>query len=92
MEGESTCLNRGSKCTNKLSKRNTEELREYDCEQLEPRPVEANRSSSEPDRINHQNPVYDGTDDGIGDLGQELRDGEHFGGVQSAVGFSDKGT
>jgi len=85
-------LDRRGKCTNKLSKRNTKELCEYDREQLESSPVESNRSSSEPDRINHQNPVDDGADDRVGDLRQELRDCEHFGRVQSAVGLSNERT
>ena len=91
-EVERAYLDRWGKRTNKLSKRHTKELRKYDREQLESGPVESNRSSSKPDRINHQNPVDNGADDRVGDLRQELRDGEHFGGVQSAVGFPDERT
>ena len=84
-KGTRTHLDRWGNRTDKLCKRDTKELREYDGEQLESRPVEPSGSFSKPDRINHQNPVHDRADDRVGDFGQELRDSEHFGRVESAV-------
>ena len=89
---ERTYLNRRGNGTNQLRERDTKELREYDREQLEPSPPESFRSGSKPGRVNHQHPVHDRADDRVGDLGQELRDGEHLGRVESAVGFSDERT
>ena len=87
-----TYLDRRGDRADKLPERDTEELREYDREQLESGPVESSGSSSKPNRIDHQNPVHDRADDRVGDLRQQLRDGEHFGRVESTVGFSDECT
>ena len=92
-EGEvGAYLNRRSEGTNELCERHAKELREYDREQLESRPATLSGSVSKPDRVNHQNPVHDRADDRVGDLRQQLRDGEHFGRVKLTVGFADECT
>jgi hypothetical protein len=89
---EGAYLDRRSDCTNQLCKRNAKELRKYNREQLEPRSVEPSGSSPKPDRVNHQDPVHDRADDRVGDLRQELRDGEDFRRVELTVGLSDERT
>ena len=89
-ETKKSYLNRRSDRTEELCKCDTEKFRKYDHEQLEPCSVESCGSTSKPDRINHQDPVHDGADDRVGDLRQDLRDGEDFGRVESTVRFSNE--
>lgn len=90
--GKRTHLDGWGNRTNKLGEGNSEEFREHDREQLESGPVEPSRSTSVPNRVNHQNPIHDRTDDGVRDLRQELRDGENLRRVESAVGFTNEST
>lgn len=66
--GNIAYLNGRGKRTDKLSEGNPEEFRENYPEQLESCPIEPGGSMTKPDRVNHQNPVHDRTDDRVGDL------------------------
>ena len=73
-----------------LRKGDTKELDEYDNEELESGSVETRSTLSEPARVDHQDPIYDGAEDGIWNLGDQLGDGERLGGVDAAVVFADE--
>jgi hypothetical protein len=73
-----------------LRKGDTEEFDEDEDEELEPGSVETRSALTESDGVDHQDPVQDGTENGVRDLGDQLGNGERLGRVDATVVFADE--
>ena len=83
-------LNGGRDGADELRKGDTEELdKDYD-EELEAGPIETRSTLSEPDRVGHQDPVQDTTENGVRNLSDQLGNGERLGGVDATVVLADE--
>lgn len=76
--------------TDELRKRDTEKLDEDEDEELEPSSVDTCSTLTESDRVDHQDPVQNGAEDRVRDLGDQLGDGERLGRVDPAVVFPNE--
>jgi len=83
-------LNGGREGADELCERDTEELDEDDDEELESGSVETCSALTESDGVDHQNPVHDGTENGVWNLGNQLSNGEGLGGVDATVILADE--
>ena len=77
--------------TDELRESDTEELDEDEDEELESGSVETRGALAESDGVDHQDPVQDGTENGVWDLGNQLGDGECLSRVDTTVVFADEG-
>jgi hypothetical protein len=78
----------GERAPTSCAKRDTEELDEEEDEELESGSVETRGTLTESDGVDHQDPVQDGTENGVRNLGEQLADGERLGRVDPAVVFA----
>lgn len=84
-------LDRRGDGSDELRKGDTEQLDEDEDEELESSAVEAGRSLTESDGVNHQDPVQNGAKDRVRNLGDQLGNGERHRRVNPTVVFPDKG-
>ena len=73
-----------------LGEGDTEQLDEDDDEELESGSVDTRGTLTESHGVDHENPVQDGTEDGVRNLGDQLGNGERLGRVDATVVLADE--